>query len=343
MSHTHRSTSRPQPKHRTLHHAMTLLELLMALAITGIIVVAISSMMYGVTTGTASVDGIRVIVAKSKAVTARIDHAVMSGKRILDSGDDFILIWADDPNMDGLPAACELLLIEHDTSSDELISYRWDPTKTAKQELFLDSGNSQIHYHGSWGGFPNPGGCSPYNTSDYKSATSASGNYMDITFSGSEIRIIAPYKWKGGTGYVYVDGQYIDQIIFFKAGLKISNQITCPDEVFRYDGFPSGTHTLRMDQLTYGGGAGIFVDCIYIENSAANWKYDLAGDFTSAAQTLKTHSDCLTQTIATGILDFSLQVNHADPVQASVANYSITFQTGRTVTTIRSVAKIRYP
>ena len=332
-------------RHCHAGRGMSLIEMLMALAITGIVAVAISGMMYGVTSGTESVKGLRSIVAKSKAVTARLDHAVISSKRILAVGDDFILVWVDDLNTDSMPSGCELLLVEHEINSQELIAYRWDPAKAGKQEEFRDDNDSRLQYNGSWAGEGNKGGCDPYNSPNHAYTNTASDqNYVETTFDGNAFRIIAPYKFAHGMAHIYLDGQYIGRIVFTCPGLdNAGNKKTCPQELFYYDSFASGTHTLRMQQVVFTGIPNILLDGIYIENSDANWKYSLSDDFTTAMQTLKTHNDCLTETWATGILDFSLEVNHADPKQATVANYSITFQTNRSVTTICSASRIRYP
>jgi type II secretory pathway pseudopilin PulG len=107
---------------------MTLVEMLMALAITAMIGAAIASMLSAVSYGTSSNRDIRSLVVKNKTLGARITAAVRQSAQLLDAGDGYIVLWVSDINASGAPDLLELRRIELDTDNGELTSYTPDPS-----------------------------------------------------------------------------------------------------------------------------------------------------------------------------------------------------------------------
>jgi len=109
---------------------LTLVELLLALAITGLIGAAIASMLTAVSYGTRSSTDIRSLVVKNKTLGARITAAVRQSAQVLDADDGYIVLWMSDLDGSGTPNLLELQRIELDTGSEQLISYTPDPSAT---------------------------------------------------------------------------------------------------------------------------------------------------------------------------------------------------------------------
>ncbi len=107
--------------------AFTIVELLMALAITGLIGAAVASMLTAVSYGTDSSRDIRTLVVKNKTISARITAAIRESTQLLDADDNYIILWTDDINDSGAPDLLELRRIDLDTGTNELIDYTPDP------------------------------------------------------------------------------------------------------------------------------------------------------------------------------------------------------------------------
>ncbi len=105
------------------HQGLTLVEMLMALTITGLIGVAIASMLSAVAYGTDSSKDLRSLVVKNKTLSSRITAAVRSSAQLLDADDGYIVLWTKDLNESGQPDLLELQRIELDAGTDELTSY----------------------------------------------------------------------------------------------------------------------------------------------------------------------------------------------------------------------------
>lgn len=113
---------------RARHRGLTLVEMLMALAITGLIGAAIAAMLSAVSYGTSSTRDIRSLVVKNKTLGARITAAVRQSAQLLDAGDGYVVLWMSDRNASGAPDLLELQRIELDSGTDELTSYTPDPS-----------------------------------------------------------------------------------------------------------------------------------------------------------------------------------------------------------------------
>ena len=115
---------------RVRQHGLTFVELLMALAITGLIGAAIAAMLSAVSYGTSSSHDLRSLVVRNKTLGTRITAAVRQAAQVLDAGDGYLVLWAGDFNASGAPDLLELQRIELDTATDELVSYTPDPAAT---------------------------------------------------------------------------------------------------------------------------------------------------------------------------------------------------------------------
>ncbi len=102
---------------------LTLVEMLMALAITALIGAAIASMLSAVTYGTNSSKDIRSLVVKNKTLSSRITAAVRGSGQLLDAADGYVVLWTKDLNDSGVPDLLELQRIELDSVTNELTSY----------------------------------------------------------------------------------------------------------------------------------------------------------------------------------------------------------------------------
>ncbi len=109
------------------HLALTLVEMLMALAITGLIGAAIAAMLSAVAYGTSSDRDIRTLVVKNKTLGTRITAAVRQSAQLLDADDGHAVLWTRDLNGNGAPDLLELQRIELDSTTNELTSYTPDP------------------------------------------------------------------------------------------------------------------------------------------------------------------------------------------------------------------------
>jgi type II secretory pathway pseudopilin PulG len=109
---------------------LTLVEMLMALAITGMIGAAIASMLTAVTYGTSDSRDIRSLVVKNKTLSARITACIRRSAQVLDADDGYVVLWANDLNQSGVPDLLELQRVEFDAGTGRLTSYTPDPTAT---------------------------------------------------------------------------------------------------------------------------------------------------------------------------------------------------------------------
>jgi len=103
--------------------AFTIVELLLALAITGMVSASVAAMLVAVSHGTSSRRDLRGVVVKAKVVDARISSAIRSSRAILETDTDYLILWATDTDSDDTADNAEVRLIERDPASNELTSY----------------------------------------------------------------------------------------------------------------------------------------------------------------------------------------------------------------------------
>lgn len=110
-------------------HGLTLVELLMALAGTAVIGVAVASMMTATTYGTESSKDMRSLVARIKVVNARVGAAIRGSRLVLAEGNDFVVLWTRDLDENDAPSLLEIRRIDFDSGTGRLNAYQ-APTGT---------------------------------------------------------------------------------------------------------------------------------------------------------------------------------------------------------------------
>lgn len=109
---------------------LTLLELLLALAGTAVIGSAVAAMLTGVIYGTATDKDMRSLITRQMALRTRVEAEVRESYMLLDSGSDYMILWAGDTNEDGLPSKAEIQVIEYDAVMDRVMRYAPAPLIT---------------------------------------------------------------------------------------------------------------------------------------------------------------------------------------------------------------------
>ncbi len=108
---------------RRPRRGFTIVELLLALAITGLVSATAAAMLMAVSYGTSSKRDLRSVVVKSRVIDARIASAIRGSRAILETSTDYLILWTTDTDSDGTSDNAEVRLIERDSANDELTSY----------------------------------------------------------------------------------------------------------------------------------------------------------------------------------------------------------------------------
>jgi len=122
MKHAPRVTTRRQ-RIACRSRGFTLVELMMALAITALIGAAVTAMMFGVSHGTNESKDVRGLALRCKAINARLSACIRTARAVLDADDDRLILWTGDANDNGLPDLSEVHRIARDTDTGDLTSY----------------------------------------------------------------------------------------------------------------------------------------------------------------------------------------------------------------------------
>ncbi len=102
---------------------LTLVELLLVLAATGLIGAAVASMLVAMSYGTSSSKDMRSLVASNKTVNARMSAAIRGSVMVLAQGNDYLVLWTEDTDENGAPSVQEIQRIAREEPGDELASY----------------------------------------------------------------------------------------------------------------------------------------------------------------------------------------------------------------------------
>lgn len=102
---------------------MTLVELVLALAITGLIGAAIASMLTAVAYGSSSSQDLRRLVVQGKTLGDRLDAAVRAATLVLNADGSHLVLWTHDRDGNHAPSLHELRRIEHDPDAATLTAY----------------------------------------------------------------------------------------------------------------------------------------------------------------------------------------------------------------------------
>jgi Tfp pilus assembly protein PilW len=129
---------RPRPRVRC---GLTIVELLLALAITGVIGAAIASVVYATCEGTASRQNLLSLVVRRKVVESRTAGLLRSAEMVLAYGANSLVLWMYDTNLSGTPNRSEIRYLEFDPTTGQLACYKnvWPNTMTPVQILAADT------------------------------------------------------------------------------------------------------------------------------------------------------------------------------------------------------------
>jgi type II secretory pathway pseudopilin PulG len=113
--------------------------MVMALAVTAIIGLAITSMLFAFTRATASSNDMRGLTIQQKLLSSRLDAAFRASAKVLASGSGYVVLWISDSRSNNLPDLSELRRIEYDSTGHILRSYRmpisWTQTQVDANEV----------------------------------------------------------------------------------------------------------------------------------------------------------------------------------------------------------------
>lgn len=110
--------------------AYTLVEVLMALVITALVGTAVMAMMSATAYGASDRQSLRELLVRMTTVEARLGAAIRGSTEATDAGADYLVLWVADSDESETRQNGEMQLIERDTSTNELISYR-NPADTS--------------------------------------------------------------------------------------------------------------------------------------------------------------------------------------------------------------------
>jgi type II secretory pathway pseudopilin PulG len=103
---------------------LTLVELMLALGLTGIIGAAAAAMLVSVSYGTSSRTDIRRVLVKHKTLATRLAASARGSRQVLDAGDGWLMLWTIDADGDEQPNVSELQYVEFNAETGELRSHR---------------------------------------------------------------------------------------------------------------------------------------------------------------------------------------------------------------------------
>ena len=121
----------PHKQGRRAVRGVMLIEVLLALAITGIIAAGVASLLFATADGTKERQEMRQRNVRVDVVTARVDGAVRSRNRILGRDNRCIVLWTNDSTPNGMPDLSELRRIEWDSTTKQLLCFEAPATLSA--------------------------------------------------------------------------------------------------------------------------------------------------------------------------------------------------------------------
>ena len=131
-----RATPTAQSERRPNRRAFTLVEVLLALAITALVGLSVAAMLTATAYGTTSRQEMRGLLVKTQTISARLNAAIRTSKVVLypnagqATSNDYLVLWTADENDDSTKQNNEVQLIERNAVNNELNSYV-DSTDTA--------------------------------------------------------------------------------------------------------------------------------------------------------------------------------------------------------------------
>lgn len=101
---------------------LSFIEVMLSLAITGMIGASVVSMVSAVQYGTTNEADRRRLNIKQEIIRSRVNAAIRSSRMVLDSGSDYLVLWMGDTSANDKPNLSELRRVEWDSQTNELWS-----------------------------------------------------------------------------------------------------------------------------------------------------------------------------------------------------------------------------
>ena len=117
---------------------LTLLEVLLAVAITSIIATAVATMLLSVSSASSYQATARGFVVRHAAASGRIDPALRCARMVLDHGNGYFVLWIAETTPNGQPDLSELRRLEHDANSGEIRCYEAAGDLAAEDDTTFD-------------------------------------------------------------------------------------------------------------------------------------------------------------------------------------------------------------
>jgi prepilin-type N-terminal cleavage/methylation domain-containing protein len=108
---------------QAISRGFTLVELLLGLAITGLIAASVSAMVYTVSYGTSNQRDMQMVLVENDVVGLRINSLVRAAKMVLAKSDNCIVLWLRDTDGSDSPNLSELCRIEYVSGTKTLTRY----------------------------------------------------------------------------------------------------------------------------------------------------------------------------------------------------------------------------
>lgn len=109
---------------RSPGQGFTIIELLIALAITGFIGAAIAAMLFTAARGTSDNYSQRELLIRQKVLDSRVSATLRSGYQLLAAGNDYVVLWMGDARANIKPNISELCRLEYDSENKRLLAYQ---------------------------------------------------------------------------------------------------------------------------------------------------------------------------------------------------------------------------
>jgi type II secretory pathway pseudopilin PulG len=103
---------------------LTLVELMLAVAITAIIGLGVASMLFAFTYGSSVQADDREAMVAAELVKIRMSETVQRSCKVLAKGSNYLVLWVTDANGNNQPELSELRRIEYDSTAKTLTSYK---------------------------------------------------------------------------------------------------------------------------------------------------------------------------------------------------------------------------
>ena len=120
-----RASRRCAPRRRGTRRArgITLVEILMALAITGLVAAGVASLLMATASGTKDRQELRQRNVRTDVLSHRLDGAIRSSSMLLARDNKTLVFWTADTKKNGVPNLSELRRIEYDTATKRVLCY----------------------------------------------------------------------------------------------------------------------------------------------------------------------------------------------------------------------------